>query len=176
MDLRHVVDTVAAFLDGRQRRYALAGALALHVYGLARATQDVDIVVERAAQSELVAFMEALGYETLHVSEGYSNHLHAALALGRVDFIYVDAATGHALFDGCARTVTLGERAVPVPRPEHLAAMKVHAIKNDPSRALRDLADVQHLLGVPGVDRGEVRGYFERAGLVERYREIERHV
>jgi hypothetical protein len=174
VDLSRVLDTVAAFLEGERRRYALAGALALHAYGFSRATQDLDLVVEREAQPALLAFMEGLGYETLHRSEGYSNHAHADPVLGRVDFIYVDAATARALFAGCTRTVALGRRAAPVPRAEHLAAMKVHAMKNDPARTLRDLADVQHLLAVPGVDRDEVRGYFERARSPARWRELER--
>jgi hypothetical protein len=37
-----------------------------------------------------------------------------------------------------------------VPRPEHLAAMKVQAMKNDPSRTFQDLADIQALLSLPG--------------------------
>lgn len=32
-------------------------------------------------------------------------------------------------------------------------------------RTLQDLADVAYLLRTPGVDRSEVRGYLERAGL-----------
>jgi hypothetical protein len=50
--------------------------------------------------------------------------------------------------------------------------MKVHAMKNDPLRTLRDLADVQHLLALPGVDRDRVRHYFEAAGLRDRYDEL----
>jgi hypothetical protein len=52
--------------------------------------------------------------------------------------------------------------------------MKVHAMKNDPARTLQDLADIQFLLAVPGVDEDEVRGYFERAGLRDRFDELKR--
>jgi len=34
---------------------------------------------------------------------------------------------------------------------------------------LPDLADVQYLLRLPGTDRAEVRGYFEKAGLLHWY-------
>ena len=47
-------------------------------------------------------------------------------------------------------------------------------MKNDPSRALQEMADIQFLLRLPGVDTEEIRGYFARSGLLERYREIER--
>jgi len=69
----------------------------------------------------------------------------------------------------------LGERTALVPRPEHLIAMKVQAMKNDPRREPQDLADVQGLMrSVATLDRAEVRGYFERAGLFARYHALER--
>ena len=57
----------------------------------------------------------------------------------------------------------------PVPRAEHLVAMKVRAMRNDPARLVQDLADVQHLLRLPETDRAEVRGYFEKAGMLDWY-------
>lgn len=56
-----------------------------------------------------------------------------------------------------------------MPCPEHLAAMKAFAVKNAPERAARDLADVAFLLGLPRVNRGEVRASFERYGLGARF-------
>ncbi len=53
------------------------GALGLHAYGHDRATFDLNLATESTAQQPLVAFLEGLGYETVHVSSGYSNHAHA---------------------------------------------------------------------------------------------------
>jgi hypothetical protein len=61
----------------------------------------------------------------------------------------VDDETAGRLFAGCSRRLKLGTREAPVPRAEHLAAMKVHAMRNDPTRLVQDLADVQHLLRLP---------------------------
>lgn len=47
--------------------------------------------------------------------------------------------------------------------------MKAFAVKNAPERAARDLADVAFLLGLPRVNRGEVRASFERYGLGARF-------
>ena len=58
-------------------------------------------------------------------------------------------------------------------RPEHLAAMKVLAMKNDPARTFQELTDIRFLLKLPGVDADEVRDYFERHGLEERYSELQ---
>jgi hypothetical protein len=160
---------VARLLDERGHPYAVIGALALHAYGHSRATFDLDLVTVATAQGGVLGLLEGLGYETLQVSPGYSTHQHREADWGGVDVVYVDEQTAARLFPPCPRRLRLGDREAPVPRAEHLAAMKVQAMRNDPSRLLQDLADVQYLLGLPGTDRAEVRGYFERAGLVEWY-------
>ena len=176
MDFARVLTEVGRFLDERGMRHGLAGALALHALGLTRATSDVDLVVEDRARDELLRFLDGLGYERLHASSGYSNHLHPEAARGRLDFIYLNARTSEVLFGGARRVTLFPGVDVLVPRAEHLAAMKVLAMKNDPSRTFGDLADLQFLLGLPGVDRKEIRGYFEKHGLLERFHDIERAI
>ena len=61
---------------------------------------------------------------------------------------------------------------VPVVRPEHIVALKVFAMKNDPDRALREMADIKELLSLPEINLQEVREYFEKYGQMERYYDI----
>jgi hypothetical protein len=173
MDFGRSLGLVAEVFERRGRPFALAGAAALAAYGITRATVDIDFVAEASAQDAVIADLEALGYRTLHRSAGYSNHLHPQAELGRLDFIYVDEGTARQILES-ARVVTIAGRRVRVPRPEHLAAMKVQAMKNDPTRTYQDLADVRLLLGLPSVDRAEIRTYFEKAGLAERFDELQR--
>ena len=175
MNLEAALANIARFLDQEGIAFALVGALAVHAYGYSRATNDVDLLVPRDAQDRLIAFMEAQGFETLHRSAGYSNHLHPDLSLGRVDVVYVDGGTWNKIASNSRRS-SVGTRSVVLPKPEHLVAMKVHAMKNDPTRTFKDLADIQFLMGLPGVDRDEIRGYFEVAGLLERFRELEESI
>lgn len=176
MDFQRLLPELGTVFAHARARWAVAGAWALHAYGLTRATLDFDLVTEARVQHALVGHLIALGYETLHASEGFSNHLHPDPAWGRVDVIYVDAGTAELLFAGCTRTFELAGQRLCVPRPEHLAAMKAQAIRNDPTRLWRDLADVRELLSLPGVDRSEIRSYFEHAGLTERFDELDRQV
>jgi hypothetical protein len=173
LDFGKVLGTLASFFEREGHRYAVVGAFGVHAYGLTRATLDLDLATESAAQPKLVAFLESLGYETLYRSAGYSNHVHALPDLGRLDFVYVESETARVLFSG-GTVLQLAEHRVPVPRPEHLVAMKVHAMKNDPSRTLREMADIQFLLSLPCIDEAEARAYFEQSGLLERYLEIKR--
>ncbi|MFL5395731.1 MAG: hypothetical protein ACJ79G_23100, partial [Myxococcales bacterium] len=98
MDFARVLADIARFLDAQHARYGLAGAFALQAHGLQRATSDLDLIVEARAQPALLAHLDSLGYERLHVSEGYSNHLHPDPAWGRIDFIYLDDRTSDLIF------------------------------------------------------------------------------
>lgn len=174
MNFSAVTERITTFLDGRQLRWAIVGGVGLAAYGLARTTLDLDFAVETGSQEPLVAFLENDGYRTVHRSRGYSNHLHADPERGRVDFVYVEGETAEKLFAACRLVPGPGGLMIRVASPEHLAAMKVQAMKNDPERTFQDLSDLRFLLGLPGVDRAEVRQYFERQGLSDRYEEISR--
>lgn len=157
---------LARFFEEQGTRFGLVGGLALHVHGITRATTDVDLLLEDSAREATLAHLASLGYETLHASAGFSNHVHPDARLGRVDCIYVDPHTAGLLF-ARARQAPLFGRTFLVPSAEHLAAMKAQAMKDDPARRLRDLADVADLLALPGVDAAEIRGYLKKHGLLE---------
>ena len=173
MDFAGEFEAVRAFLAERGYRVAVIGGVALAAYGHPRLTLDLDVVTDAAAQAEVVEMMEARGFSTLHRSPGYSNHRHDERRHGRVDFMYVRDTTADQVFASVRQLPGPSGRPIPVPRPEHLIAMKVRAIADAPERMWQDLADIGFLLRLQQVDREEARGYFIRAGLEEKWREIE---
>jgi uncharacterized protein (DUF1330 family) len=172
MNFADVLQTVTGFLDQQGARYAVIGGVALVMYGLPRTTLDLDLVVDFAVQDGLIQWLEARGYQTLHRSSGYSNHSHSDPSWGDLDFVYVRGETAEKLFAGCRKAKGPGGLEVLVPSPEHLAALKVISLKNDPARAFRDQEDIRFLLHLPGVDQRAIRGYFERHGLGDRFNDI----
>jgi hypothetical protein len=172
VDFARVIRNIAGFFESEGLPYAVIGAFSLHAYGLSRATSDLDFVAAFAAQAKLVPFLESLGYETLHLSTGYSNHLNADPAMGRLDFVYVTGETSRQLFESARIMPIMQGISLAVPRPEHIAAMKIQAMKNDPERVFQEMADILFLLCLPETDREEIRGYFEKQGMLERYDEI----
>lgn len=81
MKLGEVLKLVAGHLEAQGQPCALVGGLGLAALGLPRATLDLDLLVPAETQGTLID-LEGLGYETLHRSTGYSNHLHADESLG----------------------------------------------------------------------------------------------
>lgn len=176
MNLRQTLETMSAFFTREEIPFLVVGALGLHGYGLSRATYDVDLMVGSAAQPRVVGYLESVGYRTLHASAGFSNHVHPEPERGRVDVLYVGGETEREVFAGAVRREVLPGLGLPVPRAEHLAAMKVHAMHNDPDRVLQEMGDIRYLMQLPDVDRDEIRQAFAKRGLLDRYREIERNL
>ncbi len=172
MNFARVIKEVAVFFEREGQPFAVIGAFGLQAYGLIRATSDLDFVTENSAQAKLVSFLESLGYETLHLSTGYSNHLHSDPDLGRLDFVYVGGETSRRLFESARLLPVFEGISLSVPRPEHLAAMKIQAMKNDPERTFQEMADILFLLRLSNTDQEEIRGYFEKQGMIEKYDEI----
>jgi hypothetical protein len=172
MDVSRVLGMVHPFFEDRGDRYALVGGLTLLAYGAPRATFDVDLLTMAASREALVAFLEGRGFVTLSLTPGFSNHQHPEPALGRLDVIYVSGATADAVLSGSARRSIAPGVEAPVPRAEHLVAMKAQAFAKDATR-YSDLADLQFLLSLPGLDLQEARGYFEWAGIGEYFDEAE---
>jgi hypothetical protein len=94
--------------------------------------------------------------------------------MGRLDFVYVSGDTSRQLLGSAKRLNVLEGISVAVPRPEHLAAMKIQAMKNDPERTYQELADIQFLLRLPEINEEEIKSYFVKQGLLDRYNEIKR--
>ncbi len=174
MDFVAGLDLISGFLAGRADRSAVIGGIALAAYGNPRTTIDLDFVVDGDSQDDLIAFLESEGFETLYRNSGYSNHEHPDPERGRLDFVYVRGDTAEKMFAECRRLPGPGGTTILVPKPEHLAALKAQAMKNDPARAPGDLADVRFLLGLPGVDPRAIREYFERADQGDLFDALER--
>ena len=174
MDAERLLRLVAGHLEKTGAPWALVGGFALNALGFARLTKDVDLVVDESAREALLRALVEDGFRLLYTSEGYSNLLHADPALGRLDLIWLEGETSRKVFTGCREVPGPGSRPVRVPRPEHLLAMKAAAIANDPDRGIRDQADVQFLLRLPGIDDNEVRGYFAQRGILETWERLRR--
>lgn len=166
MNFSSVLAEVKAAFEVDGVRFALAGGVAVATYGIQRSTLDLDFVVPAADADAAVAALEKLGFRTIRSSEAFSNHLRTAGA-ERIDLLFVGEPSASALFARATQQPVLDAPSIAVVHPEHLVAMKLFALKQNPERQAIDLEDVRALLLKGLVDPSIVSGYLVRYELEE---------
>ena len=161
------------FFDREHLDYAVIGAFALHAYGYTRATTDVDFITRVECQDKIVEYLESLGFETLNRSEGYSNHLKSG-GLVRIDVVYIGDETADLVFSSTRKLPVFENVELPIVSPEHLIALKLFAIKNDPGRKFKELSDIKEIMQRTNIAGNTMRGYFKKYDLEEYYDEVAR--
>ncbi|MBP7678605.1 MAG: nucleotidyl transferase AbiEii/AbiGii toxin family protein [Thermoanaerobaculia bacterium] len=167
MDAARVLTLLRPHLEATGTRWMLAGGLALVAWGSTRTTADTDLLMDDGSRPTLLSRLREAGFEILQDTDGFTNLMHFDREIGRLDLIWVEGETSRRMF--AAAVERPGPDAAPllVPAPEHLVAMKVKAMKEQPTRVFRDADDLRLLLSLPDLDENAVRATFERAGLGE---------
>lgn len=162
-------------IDAAKRQripFLVIGGYALQAYEVVRQTLDTDVLTSDAYAVEMDAILRGVGYEQLARSDIFARYRHASSALADVDVLFVDNDTAEEMVRQ-ARECTLGGTTCLVPAFAHLLALKLHAIRNNPKRETRDLADIFALIRAnpEAIDREALRGLCEKyapAGLWEK--------
>jgi hypothetical protein len=167
MDIASALRTFGDFFERESIRYAVIGGVAVTAWGRVRSTKDLDFAVEAQDRQRVITFAESIGYETLYVSEAFSNHVHADQALGRIDFMYLRGITAEKVLSTTVEKPLLDDRSLPVASAEHLAMMKGLSMRNDSNRVRYEGEDVRVLLNVQGVNIEAVREYYRHLGMLD---------
>ena len=168
MSQRELLKALIDFFEREKKDYALIGAFAMYGYGYARSTKDVDVLTHRDNQDGAIGFLSDLGFDTIHRSDAFSNHVHP-VGSARVDLMYVSGPTAREMFASTREATVLDEIKVRVVSPEHLVALKLFAAQCNPDRLFKELADVGELVSRTDVDRSIVREYFRKYDLEPYY-------
>jgi len=171
MTIKDHFRVMTEFFEREKIEYALIGAFALYAYGYTRATRDVDFITNSEKQPRIIAYLESLGFETLHRSDGFSNHLHPVGNM-RIDLVYVEGETAQAIFRDSRKKVIFADLEVPVVSPEHLVTLKLFAIQNDSERKFKELGDIKEIFRRTGMDTEFLRTQFVKFGLEAYFNDI----
>jgi len=169
MDLRSVLLELHAALDAEGIEHALIGGLALAAHDAARATVDLDFVVDGGRAADVDRVLAAHGYDALHRTDDVGNYVSADPVRGRVDVLFVRRPRGRAILARSAPSEVLGT-SIRVADASDLIGLKVQAYSNDPTRGRQDLADIEKLLRNAKIDLNRVREYFR---LFDRERDLD---
>lgn len=132
-------------LADRGVQIMLIGGYALPVYGVVRQTVDVDCLVVDRDERIINEILTVAGYVERQRTEAFVRYAHPSDLLMDADVMIVDSSTFGKVVDKSALH-QVGSVMVRVPCLAHLIALKLHAIKNNPKREIKDLADIVELL------------------------------
>lgn len=152
LDFQTVLNQLAA--EGRKQGFeiVLVGGWALNAYGVARQTVDIDFVSREDDLQRLEKVLTGFGYARVFRSELFAKFRSEAEGLFDIDLLFIEPETLRGLLAE-AKETSIGEAIFKVPSLQHLIAMKLHALKHNPSKRLRkDLADIVSLIEMNNLD------------------------
>lgn len=130
----------------------LIGGQAVGVRGYQRVTLDVDFMVTEADYEKLKPAICAEGYRETVRTDVAAKLRAESEHLIDIDFMFVEAETFRGIQKE-SKAETFQDVQFLVPKPEHLIALKLHAIKQQPDlRELKDLNDIVELIRANQVD------------------------
>lgn len=132
--------------------FLLIGGIALGVYGISRQTGDVDILIREEDREQWKEVIQSLGYRLFHDHTSFLQFTPPRIDTWPLDAMIVNGETFDRLRKE-AKAVDFRTARVLVPEMKHLLALKIHALKQEPSyREFKDLGDIIALVERAGMD------------------------
>jgi len=162
-NLRKTLQLVIKSLGEKKIKFALIGGFALGAHGIHRATKDIDILIDGSQKDLVKELLIKNGFRLLFESTEVMQFdgpgfLDILLANRPLSLDMLKSASKSELFD------------INVVSAEGIIGLKIQAYINDKSRRLQDLADIQALLKVQGLNIKKVKQY---ADLFDEWKTIE---
>lgn len=145
------------------------------LWGVARATSDLDFLVDREDLEKVDAVMKKLGYECRFRSENVTQYVSRLRLFGEVDFLHAFRSASIGMLERAEeKEIFGGELKIKVLKPEDLIGLKLQAVKNNPSRKEMDIADIKALVSAQQepLDWPLIRGYAEILGAEDLLKEL----
>lgn len=151
MNYPTVFDLIANEFEKAGVVYALVGGFAVNAYHVARQTADVDLLIAADDLKKAGQALEASGYRKAVVADVVARFEGDGKRLMDIDLLLVDPETLRQIRED-GKSVKIAGNEFRVPSLRHLIAMKLHAIKSDPSkRWAKDLPDIVALMEKNGL-------------------------
>ena len=143
--MKTVLEMIWEGMEARNVAVLLIGGHALPAFDVARQTVDVDCLMVDSDSRVLHAILTEAGYKEIERTENFVRYSHSSVYLMDVDVMLVDRDTFEKMLQR-SFVYKIGAVSMRIPCLIHLIALKLHAIKNNPKRELRDLSDIVELL------------------------------
>jgi hypothetical protein len=154
-------------------RYALIGGFALGVWGIPRATMDLDFLIHKDDLNKLDKILIKKGYKLFFRSENASQYKSDNKELGSLDFLHAFREITLKMLSQAEKKKILKRKLnIKVARPEHIIGLKIQAMANDSQRKLKELADIEAILRLyeRKINWKSIKKYFQLFNMEEEFK------
>ena len=172
MDFKAVLSMLIKKFEKSNTHYALMGGFALGLWGVGRATVDIDFLISRKDMEMADRIMLETGYKRKYRSDNVSQYVSPLQVFGEVDFLHAFREASLEMLERAEeKEIFNGLLKIKVLKPEDLIGLKLQAIKNDPERMENDMADVKALIAVyeKKLDWSLIERYFQLFDMKDEY-------
>lgn len=151
MTYSNTFELVSDEMQKRKVSCILIGGFAINFYSVVRQTVDIDFLITKDDFDKILPALHEQGYQVVRQSEVFANLESTDHRLLDLDYMFVDQnVLEKILKDG--REVQIAKGKFIIPSIDHLIALKLHSIKGNPKRELKDLPDIIGLVENNGID------------------------
>jgi predicted nucleotidyltransferase len=147
MDFETVLKKIVDTFEENKVSYALIGGFALGVYGVIRATNDLDFLVDKRHENFLKKIMKENMYDVIYESKDVIQFEHPTGVFGSIDFLYALRKPSLEMLKRAVKKELFEETIIiKVLLPEDIIGLKVQAFINQPERKIYELEDIKKLI------------------------------
>lgn len=152
MKYKSVFHLLASIIKKEKIQAVLIGGFALNYYNVARQTIDLDFLITREDFNKILNLLQEHNYKLIYDEEIFARLKTETDYLFDIDFLFVENETIKKIIKQGKKIILVGQKFI-IPCIEHLIALKLHAVKNNPSyREYKDLPDIINLIKFNNID------------------------
>ncbi|HOJ62968.1 MAG TPA: nucleotidyltransferase [Spirochaetota bacterium] len=175
MDFKNVLLFIITKFEEKKIKYGIIGGFALSQYGVNRDISDLHFFAEREDAEKIDNVMQEAGYSCFNANLNVAQYISPLKEFGEIDFIFSRTEIGRTMLERVNKFDIFGNKLkVNILRPEDLIGLKLHAIRNDPSRKEKDLIDIILVLKINKniIDFSIIENYCNILNLTDIYETI----
>ena len=169
-----VFHLISAILKERQVSCVLIGGFAVNYHKVTRQTADVDFLITENDFKNILPLLEKEKYKQEHRQKVFAKLTTESDYLVDLDFMFVDKDTLDKIIKE-GKEIEIAKQKFIAPSLNHLIALKLHSIKNNPAlRMNKDLPDIVELIKINKVNfkNEDFKNICIKYGTRELYNEI----
>jgi hypothetical protein len=123
----------------------LIGGMALPAFDVVRQTIDVDCLISNNKADVLHKILLEAGYKEMGRTENFVSYSSESIYHYDIDLLLIDEDTFSTIFKNSTQ-FSIGNTVMNIPCVSHMIMLKLHAIKNNNKRELKDISDIVDII------------------------------